>query len=145
VIEEAVTNCRRMQKNMQVTIDNQVSRQLPEMKVDRQRLKQVFQNLIDNALQHSPDKGIITITASAMEAESGDKVEVCVCDQGLGFQNEDLPRIPEPFFSRRKGGTGLGLSIVQRFIEAHNGTVTAGNRPEGGAVITITIPMNHKA
>lgn len=145
VIEEAVTNCRRTQKKMDVTIDNQVSRHLPEINVDRQRLKQVFQNLIDNALQHSPDQGVITITASLVEGESGSRMELCVCDHGSGFQNEDLSRILEPFFSRRKGGTGLGLSIVQRFIEAHGGTVTAGNRPAGGAVITVTIPMNLKS
>ena len=61
-------------------------------------------------------------------------------DDGEGFRPDDLPAVFEPFFTRRERGTGLGLSIVQRIVEDHAGQVHAGNREEGGAVITIVLP-----
>lgn len=113
---------------------------LPPTPMDRSRLKQVFENLIDNALQHSPAVRTITIGAQATVHSDRPWLECTVEDDGSGFQPADLGRVFEPFFTRRERGIGLGMSIVQRIVEEHGGRVTAGNRPAGGAVITMRLP-----
>ncbi len=111
--------------------------------MDRQRLQQVFQNLVDNAIRHSPSGGRVVIEVSAHESEAG--VRCRVCDAGPGFPSDVLPRLFEPFFSRRRGGTGLGLAIVQRIVEQHGGQVSAANNPEGGAVMIVQLPRSQQS
>jgi signal transduction histidine kinase len=105
--------------------------------MDRRRLLQVFQNLIENAIQHSPQGGVITVTAKVVPEGAHPWIECAIMDSGPGFRKEDLPRIFEPFYTKRRGGTGLGLSIVQRIVEEHHGRIVADNRPEGGAIVTV--------
>ncbi len=69
-------------------------------------------------------------------------LEISVGDRGPGFRPDDLARIFEPFYTRRRGGTGLGLSIVKRIVEAHGGTVEAANRPDSGAIMTLGFPLS---
>jgi PAS domain S-box-containing protein len=110
----------------------------PRVRRDGRRLEQALQNLVANAIQHSPRGAAVRVVL----AESEGALECRVEDEGPGIAEDALPRVFEPFFTRRKGGTGLGLSIVQKTMEAHGGRVTAANRPGGGAVFTLTLPAS---
>jgi PAS domain S-box-containing protein len=110
--------------------------------MDRRRLVQVLLNLLDNAVQHSPRGAVVRVRVEEAHLD-GHRSLVCrVEDAGPGFRGEDLEHVFEPFFSRRQGGTGLGLSIVQRIIEQHGGTITATNLAGGGALMTVTLPID---
>ena len=93
--------------------------------VDADALRQIFTNLLDNALRYTPVGGAITVEAQ----ETPDGVMVAVKDTGSGIAREHLPRIFERFYrvdpsrSRAEGGTGLGLAIVKHLVEAHGGRV----------------------
>ena len=109
--------------------------------VDGPRLQQVFQNLVQNAVEHTPREGRVRLEVRPEPRRGRAGVRCTVHDSGPGFDPAHLPRVFEPFFSCRRGGTGLGLSIVQRIVEEHSGSVVAGNHPEGGGVVTVWLPV----
>jgi two-component system phosphate regulon sensor histidine kinase PhoR len=112
------------------------------IRTDPARFQDVLRNLIENAANYSPEGSRIVLAA---RPEAGG-VAVTVSDQGPGIPEPDLERIFERFYrvdkarSRESGGTGLGLSIVKHLVELLGGRVSAANRPEGGAVFTISLP-----
>jgi PAS domain S-box-containing protein len=137
VIRRAVAACETLAGAAGVTVELAPAPETaPSACIDVSRMQQVFQNLIENAIQHSPRGGTVTVQAAAGEPGM---VQVTVADRGPGFREDDLPHIFEPFFTRRRGGTGLGLSIVQRIVEQHGGDISAENRPGGGALITVRL------
>ncbi|HYM62954.1 MAG TPA: PAS domain S-box protein [Thermoanaerobaculia bacterium] len=140
VIGEAMGNRATLARESAVTIAAEVPA-MPPVLMDRLKMRQVFENLIDNALQHSPHGGVVRLSGELVAQGGRNWLELRIEDQGPGFAAETLDRVFEPFFTKRSGGTGLGLSIVQRIVEEHSGRVTAGNRNGGGAVITVRLPM----
>jgi two-component system, OmpR family, phosphate regulon sensor histidine kinase PhoR len=112
------------------------------IRTDAAKLQDALRNLIENAVNYSPEGSRIALAA---RPEAGG-VAVTVSDEGPGIPEPDLERIFERFYrvdkarSRESGGTGLGLSIVKHLVELLGGRATAANRPEGGAVFTISLP-----
>jgi PAS domain S-box-containing protein len=141
VIDEAVESRSAAAQAAGVEVENLVEKNGVTLLIDRSRLRQVFENLIDNAVQHSPAGGHVWIRSRPVEQAGRRWVELLVEDEGRGFRPQDLDRVFDPFYTVREGGTGLGLSIVQRIVEEHAGKVVAGNRPGGGAVVTILLPV----
>ncbi len=125
----------------QVNLISKVEESLPKIRIDRRRLSKVFVNLIENAIQHSPQKGTVVIEAQKITDAGNDWVQCAIKDSGAGILAEDLPKIFEPFFSKRRGGTGLGLAIAQRIMQEHGGKLIAGNNPEGGACMIARFPI----
>jgi two-component system OmpR family sensor kinase len=112
------------------------------VEVDPTSYRQIVDNLIDNALRHSPPNSTVRMTVK----QSGSSAVLEVSDNGPGFPEKFLPQAFERFSrpdasrNRNGGGTGLGLAIVKSLAEAHGGTATASNQPGGGALVTIAIP-----
>jgi two-component system OmpR family sensor kinase len=111
---------------------------------DRDRLRQVVDNLLDNALRHAPPGSTLTVTLSAHAAPTGAVLRVM--DEGPGFPTEFLPHAFDRFAradpARTDGpGTGLGLAIVASLVGAHGGSVAAGNRAAGGASVRVELPL----
>jgi len=115
---------------------------LPHVRGDRERLRQVLVNLLDNALKFTPEQGRVTISASARARD----VEFRVSDTGIGIPREHLPHIFERFYkvesSRRDAGTGLGLAIVKHIVQAHGGEVKVESREGIGSTFTFTVPRS---
>jgi signal transduction histidine kinase len=103
---------------------------------DRELVRRAVLNLVLNAVDAMPHGGSLVVTSY----EGQDGFELEVADSGPGLTEQDQKRLFEPFYSTKSTGTGLGLSVVCHVAEAHGGTVTAVNCPEGGAAFTIKIP-----
>ena len=112
------------------------------VRADPAKLHDALRNLVANAITYSPERATIRIEA----ARDGDRVALCVSDEGPGIPEEDLSRVFERFYrvdksrARDPGGTGLGLAIVKHLIELHGGTVRAENKPDGGARFVLSLP-----
>jgi signal transduction histidine kinase len=105
-------------------------------RADEEMLRKAVLNLVLNALDAMPNGGELVVTAF----EGSNAIELEVADSGPGLPAEYADRVFEPFFTTKSGGTGLGLAIVKRVVEAHGGTVTALNCPEGGSAFTLELP-----
>jgi two-component system sensor histidine kinase KdpD len=114
---------------------------LPLIPLDFVLMVQVLANLIDNAAKYSPPHTTIALRAHCREEE----VEIVVADEGRGIPPEALTQIFAKFYRVTHGdsvvGTGLGLSICKGLVEAHGGTISAANRPEGGSLFTVVLPL----
>lgn len=139
VVGQALGSCQPVAEKHRVRLSRTGPAVGPTLLMDAARLQQLLQNLVENAVQHSPAGGQVLIAVDA-RPETGEAI-VTVSDEGPGFRAEDLPRVFEPFFTRRQGGTGLGLAIAQRIVAEHDGRLAAANGPAGGAHLTVTLPL----
>lgn len=126
-------------------LEASVAAGLPPITADRDRIRQVLINLLDNAVKFTPEAGKITLDVRLNGGRDG--VELCVKDRGIGIPSSDLPRIFERFYrvdkarSREQGGTGLGLAIVKHIVEAHRGHVSVKSTLGQGSEFCVTLPL----
>jgi two-component system phosphate regulon sensor histidine kinase PhoR len=134
----ALSEARRVDVEHDITPDAQT------VHGDPAALHDILRNLLENAINYSPEDGTVVMGCR----RSGSRLVLTVTDEGRGIPEADLPRIFERFYrvdkarsrgERDPGGTGLGLAIVKHLVELHEGTVTAANRREGGAVFTVEL------
>ncbi|CBJ22422.1 histidine kinase [Streptococcus mitis B6] len=117
------------------------------IEIDTDKMTQVIDNILNNAIKYSPDGGKITVTMKTTD----DQMILSISDQGLGIPKQDLPRIFDRFYrvdrarSRAQGGTGLGLAIAKEIIKQHNGFIWAKSEYGKGSTFTIVLPYDKDA
>lgn len=152
VLEKTLFFVYSKAKNQHIAIDNQVSKELPDILMDPDQMQQVFMNIIINAIQSMPNGGILTISVSRKSRQEvedsikrpiqGDPIlTIRIQDTGSGISPEDLPYIFEPFFTKKTKGTGLGLSISRKIVQDHGGDITVESEVGKGSAFTVYLPM----
>ena len=117
------------------------------IEIDTDKMTQVIDNILNNAIKYSPDGGKITVTMKTTD----DQMILSISDQGLGIPKEDLPKIFDRFYrvdkarSRAQGGTGLGLAIAKEIVKQHNGFIWAKSEYGKGSTFTIVLPYDKDA
>lgn len=144
VLQECVGSLKPSIDTKSMTVTADVPETLPEIMADRNRLQQVFHNLIGNAVKYTPPEGWVRVAAETQEGS----IRVVVQDNGLGISPEDQAHIFERFYRVRRPetdsieGTGLGLAIVKSLIEAHNGQITLESKLGQGTSFIVTLPLH---
>jgi signal transduction histidine kinase len=127
-------------KNRGITVEAETQADLPAILADRNQLKQVFFNLITNAMEAMAPGGRLKIKSRADD----DSVHLMFGDSGVGIKQEDVSRLFEPYHTTKPGGHGLGLMLVQRIMRDHGGQVGIESKVGVGTVITLTFPQKNR-
>jgi signal transduction histidine kinase len=138
---EAVAAQRGLAAKAGLELRTDVSGDLPDVRGDHDRLLQIFENLIGNAVKFTPRGGSVVVGAT----RRGRAVSFWVKDTGEGIPAEDLPHVFDRFWQarkRRSDGAGLGLAIVKALVEAHGGRSWVESAPGGGSTFCFTIPAS---
>jgi len=141
--EQTVEQFKPQAVKNNITLQTDIKDTIPLVEIDAHRIEQVLNNLLSNAMRHTPQGGSVMVELSQIEG----KAEIRIHDSGEGISPAALPHIFERFYrgdqsrTRDQGGSGLGLTIARKLGEAHNGSLTAENHLQGGAVFILRIPI----
>lgn len=125
-------------KDVSLEVDDQLGG--ADFVADGEQIRRALTNLVANAIEASPADATVAIKTTLAEKVSN-HLAILVTDEGPGIPDAQMDKLFKPFFTTRQQGTGLGLANVKKIVEYHGGSVTAKNRPEGGAVFTILLPL----
>jgi two-component system sensor histidine kinase BarA len=160
LLENVVTTLTPAVRKKSITLRTDIEPNVATLKADAERLRQVFINLVDNAVKFTPQGGTITIMARNLGVDYEDadvtgfsllapvqtRIEIRVSDSGIGIPAKERKRVFDPFYqvdsssTREYGGTGLGLSIVKRLVDAHGGTIHIEDNVPQGTVFVVRLP-----
>ena len=127
-----------------VTLDLDIPPDFPLVEMDRTRIAQVVGNLLENAISHTPEGGLVSVRADISDSGSA---RVAVSDTGSGIPPDDLPLVFERFYrvdpsrTRSTGGAGLGLTIAKQLVEAHGGVIYVESEPGRGSRFVFELPL----
>jgi two-component system, OmpR family, phosphate regulon sensor histidine kinase PhoR len=151
MLEEAAELMRERAQRGGINLEVTAPADIPSIRADRDKMHQVFLNLIDNAVKYTPRGGKVSLLARrahAAEGKGNASVEMVVADTGEGIAAADIPRLTERFYrvdrarSRELGGTGLGLAIVKHIVQLHQGALHIDSKVGEGTTVTISVPVS---
>ena len=145
LVHEVVDLYRAQRSDLRIVLTSDPT--LPMIEADMGRIRQILHNLIRNAveaIENTPD-GQVDVHVSAAEIDGVDMARIRVEDNGPGFQGGTVSQIFDPYVTTKPRGTGLGLAIVKKLVEEHVGSIRARNREDGGATISIRLPLDEAA
>jgi len=150
VVRDAITMAESHSQKGNIQIRVGVPESLRPIQGDPHQLRQIFTNFVTNAFEAMNGTGTIEITALALDGEEesstaeqtpGPMVMITITDTGPGIPPEVVDRIFSPFFTTKPQGSGLGLAIVRKIVDAHDGRIDVGERPGGGTIFRVTLPV----
>jgi two-component system, NtrC family, sensor kinase len=143
IIEDVLMLTRHLIHTSGVQLSIERAADLPWVSVDTNQMKQVFLNLIHNALQAMPEGGKLEIQTSVGNKDDHQWIVVTVKDNGMGIDVKNKERIFEPFFTTKgdRGGTGLGLSVTYGIVTDHGGTIEVESAPGKGSIFSVWLPL----
>jgi len=140
VLEETLKLLKTEFLNRRIAVSVDMREEVPEVRLDRSQIKQVFFNLIKNALEAMPDGGALRVVFDVGDAF----VDISFIDTGKGIPAEEMGQVFEPYHTTKEKGSGLGLMIVQRIIEDHGGEIELSSKPNEGTCFKIRLPRNER-
>ncbi len=143
IVEDVFMLTKHSMQTSQVLAEIRLASDLPWVLADRDQIKQVVINLINNALYAMPEGGRLMVETAAQVRYARQWVTLLVRDTGVGISAENLERIFEPFFTTRgdRGGTGLGLSVTYGIVTDHAGMIEVESQPRNGSTFTVWLPL----
>ncbi len=145
ICQEVWDQVQQVHHDKQIQFNTQMDEDARTILIDSHRVKQVFRNILENAVAVLPDQGgIIEVTAETLIDDGKLWIGIAIQDNGPGMNDEQKRRVFEPFFTTKTRGTGLGMAIVRRIMEAHGGAASVGS-PERGARIVLRFPKSQNS
>ncbi|UCD84117.1 MAG: PAS domain-containing protein [Deltaproteobacteria bacterium] len=140
ILHETVRMFRRAVKVKKIKLKEEFGRKIPEVALDRRQIKQVFINILKNAIESVEEEGTVTISTYCRD----DHLFVEFRDDGVGIDQYTKENMFNPFFTTKEGGVGLGLSICKRIIDSHKGEIEVVSGPSQGSTFKIKLPIDQK-
>ena len=140
VVGEVLALQREQMTQLGIRVEMNLRADIPSISGDFNQIKQVFFNLLKNAMEAMDRGGVITLSAEADD----EFVCVAVRDTGVGMERDAVSRIFDPFFTTKEGGHGLGMMIVMRILRAHGAQIDVDSAPGEGTTVTLRFPQRHR-
>ncbi len=140
ILHDTIRTFRGVVKAKKIKLKEKFGRKIPEAPLDRRQIKQVFINILKNAVESVGEKGTVTISTY----EGDDYLFVEFRDDGVGIDNYTRENMFNPFFTTKSGGVGLGLSICRRIVDSHKGKIEVVSEPSQGSTFKIMLPIDQK-